>query len=165
MTFYYGVKDREHIERVINAVCLYLGSNAILAGKLLMETCAAETQLCTYPDRHPEKLGVGGFQFDQIALDDLKQETNERHKRKIERLWGFVLDDIELHELADDFLLAAICCRLKYMRVPAAIPDNYLDRAAYWKRYYNTSTGKGTIEHYLNAAEAFDLGGDDELDH
>lgn len=157
MQYFYGVNDREYIHRVIHAVCLYLGSNSQLAESLLTETCAAETQLCTYPDRHPTKLGVGGFQFDQIALDDLQQETDLRHKKKVERLWGYVLDDVVLADLADDFLLAAICCRLKYMRVPSAIPKSYLDRAIYWKRFYNTEAGKGTIDHYITAVERFDI--------
>ena len=126
----------------------------------MMETCAVETQLGTYPDKHPNKLGVGAFQFDAIALKDLKQETDERHKNKVMRLWGYDLDTVKLEDLANDLLLAAICCRLKYLRVPAAIPNNLLERAAYWKKYYNTEAGKGTVDHYLYAAETFELGGE-----
>lgn len=153
MTYFYGISDREHLDRVIHAVCYYLGSSPVLAKKMLLETCAAETQLGTYPDSSPDSHGVGAFQFDQIALDDLKQETDARHKRKVSRLWGYDLDEVELAELADDVLLAAICCRLKYLRIPAAIPDSYLNRAVYWKQWYNTEAGKGTIEHYLDAVE------------
>lgn len=157
MTFYYGIESRGYIDFVINTVCLYLGTGKENAKKMLKETCAVETQLGTFEDRHPDKLGVGAYQFDQIALDDLKKETDTRHKRKVKRLWGYDIDTIALKDLADDFLLATICCRLKYLRIPQAIPDNYLNRGVYWKKYYNTSKGKGTIEHYYESVEYFHL--------
>ncbi|MBO9492070.1 hypothetical protein J7384_17040 [Endozoicomonas sp. G2_1] len=161
MKYYYGALDREHIVSCIGAVCSTLGGSRRLAKKLLFETCAAETQLCTYPDRHPDRLGVGGYQFDQIALDDIKKETDSRHKERVKSVWGYDLARVQLADLADDFMLATILCRLKYMRVPAAIPDNYLERAVYWKKHYNTEAGKGTVEHYLNSAEKWLYAGGD----
>jgi len=154
---YYGIENREHLENEVEDVCNNLGSKPKLSAQMLMETCGAETQLGTFPDRHPEKLGVGAFQFDQIALDDLQKETDQRHKDKVLALWDYDLDAVELKDLAFDVKLAAICCRLKYMRIPDAIPTNYMDRASYWKRFYNTEAGKGTVEHYLEAVERFKL--------
>jgi len=39
--------------------------------------------------------------------------------------------------------------RLHYLRVPEPISDTAEMQAAYWKRYYNTKSGKGTVEGYL----------------
>lgn len=38
-------------------------------------------------------------------------------------------------------------CRVFYFRVPARLPDNSpAEMAAYWKKYYNTIYGAGTVE-------------------
>lgn len=155
MEFYYGIESREHLDLVTKAVCRNLGGKPRLAQRMLLETCAVETQLGTYPDRHPDRLGVGAYQCDQINLDDIQLNTDLRHKKKIARLWGYDIDEVELSQLADDLLLATIICRLTYMRFPEPIPTNYFDRARYWKKKYNTSAGKGTFEHYLESAERF----------
>lgn len=41
-----------------------------------------------------------------------------------------------------------IMCRLHYRRVPKALPKTLDGQARYWKKWYNTPEGKGTIEHF-----------------
>ena len=55
--------------------------------------------------------------------------------------------------LEDDDLYAAIMCRLHYRRVPEALPDrdDLAKQAAYWKRYYNTAEGRGTVQHFIES--------------
>lgn len=50
---------------------------------------------------------------------------------------------------------ACIFARLHYRRVPRALPKDVLDDAGYWKRWYNTALGKGTVEQYLKHWEQF----------
>lgn len=45
--------------------------------------------------------------------------------------------------------LSLIFTRLFYRLIPEAIPETIEGRAKYWKKYYNTVLGKGTVEHYL----------------
>jgi hypothetical protein len=42
-------------------------------------------------------------------------------------------------------------CRVHYLRVKEALPteNDAAGMASYWKRYYNTVLGKGTIEQAL----------------
>jgi len=40
--------------------------------------------------------------------------------------------------------------RLHYLRVPFLIPESNLSQAQYWKRYYNTDAGKGTVDGYMH---------------
>lgn len=44
-------------------------------------------------------------------------------------------------------------CRVHYLRIKAAIPKTIEGRAEYWKKYYNTSLGKGSIADYLSKAK------------
>lgn len=47
--------------------------------------------------------------------------------------------------------LAVLLCRLHYKRIPALIPSTLSAQAEYWKLYYNTTKGKGTVEQYLRS--------------
>jgi hypothetical protein len=50
-----------------------------------------------------------------------------------------------------DLWYAAGMCRLHYYRVKEALPaaGDIAAQAAYWKKYYNTPLGKGTVDEYL----------------
>ncbi|MBJ3579628.1 hypothetical protein JGC46_23410, partial [Salmonella enterica subsp. enterica serovar Derby] len=39
------------------------------------------------------------------------------------------------------------------LAVPESIPATRVERASYWKKYYNTSAGKGTPQDYINKCQ------------
>lgn len=43
----------------------------------------------------------------------------------------------------------AAMCRVHYLRKPGAIPGGLEGQAAYWKQWYNTLKGAGTVEQYI----------------
>lgn len=145
----YGIEDKEDALTIAERVISVFGGGT-KAVKLLLETACVETHLGTYPDRHPDRLGVGITQFDQIALDDLQQRVRVRHRRLLKSEFGYNLNDIKLADLANDATLAFALTRLKYLLVPEPIPSTRLGRAEYWKKYWNTSAGKGRVVDYLN---------------
>ena len=60
----------------------------------------------------------------------------------------------ELAYMLETNIAFAICmCRVHYRRVPKALPKIGDKRgfASYWKRYYNTELGAGTVEKFLDA--------------
>ena len=60
-------------------------------------------------------------------------------------------------ELETNHLYAAAMCRVHYLRAPARLPANahdILSMAHYWKRWYNTEKGRGTVEHFIEAWDA-----------
>lgn len=58
-------------------------------------------------------------------------------------------------QLAGNLHYAAAMCRIHYFRRPQALPDgNDLSAlGAYWKQWYNTSAGKGTVEEFVKRCE------------
>ncbi len=56
-------------------------------------------------------------------------------------LWALRLDDNDK--------AGVLFARLHYFRVHDAIPESFADQAAYWKRWYNTPAGSGTVEEYM----------------
>lgn len=153
MNFHYGITSVPHLKFICQRVVAVLGGGED-AVKLLIETCCAETQAGFYPDNTPERLGVGVSQIDQIALDDIHQEGEQRHFDLIAQEFGYDIKKTRLAYLAFNPELAIIIARLVYKRKPQAIPDTLCGRADYWKEYYNTAAGKGDSLHYLdNVAE------------
>lgn len=64
------------------------------------------------------------------------------------------------HELIWNLRYACAMCRVHYRRIKAPLPANEaVALASYWKRYYNTPLGAGTIEkatpHFAAAVESY----------
>lgn len=55
-------------------------------------------------------------------------------------------------QLATNLAYATAMCRIRYYRAPAAMPSDPNDVNAlgtYWKQYYNTPQGAGTVEQFV----------------
>jgi len=70
-----------------------------------------------------------------------------------ESIW--MSNDKELWDwiLSTNMAAAIIHCRLKYWRVPKALPQDSLGQANYWKDFYNTHEGAGTVEKWMDVVE------------
>lgn len=150
----YGVKDSSELVKIAKKVVSVFGGGhkTVL---MMLEICCVETDFCTYPDKHPERLGVGPTQFDSIALEDLQARCRSRHRVMLKRYFGYELNEIVLADLAYDPLLAFCLTRMKLLLIRESIPTKRDARARYWKKYWNTSAGKGTIDHYMTDTETF----------
>lgn len=150
--FYYGIRSIHEAKVLARRVNNALGGSVDVLNQMI-ETSCAETKCGLYPDAHPEIMGVGICQHDQINIDDIQEEGEQRHFDIVKKEFGYDIPTIKLADLAEDPLLSFICCRLSYKRIPAAIPSDLLGRAQYWKEYYNTKAGSGTVEHYLESVK------------
>lgn len=148
---FYGLLDKQQIYSTVDAVvkCLGGGDNA---KKLLLETSASESDMGGAIDRS-WSVGVGLMQFDPIGFEDTKARTSKAKKEQIMRCFGIDIDRVVLSDLRWSPLLSVIFARLKFMLVPSAIPNTQEGRAAYWKKWYNSELGAGTIEHYVRSAQ------------
>ena len=64
------------------------------------------------------------------------------------------MSDNDLKEFLWGNIVAGIVfCRLKYWRVPKPLPNDLDGMANYWKKYYNTESGAGTIAHFMENAD------------
>lgn len=48
-----------------------------------------------------------------------------------------------------------VMCRLHYRRVIKPLPGSLLEQAQYWKSFYNTAKGKGTVDHFIKLVEQY----------
>lgn len=151
--YHYGLNSKRQAQNLALRVCRVLTTGfAFPATHLLLETACAETALGTYPDPTPNGAGHGLCQFDSVGFEDVKQRIRPKHKTLVAIELGYNIDQCVITDLDTDPLLSFIFCRVKYMLDPLPIPTDIKERAYYWKRLYNTTAGKGSIEHYLEAS-------------
>jgi hypothetical protein len=124
------------------------GLNAAL---LLAETCATES---SYGNNI---IGgdVGIMQFTTVGFTDTQQRTSAARKQLIKSKWDIDIDNIKLDDLRFSPLKSIIFARLFYLLRSGTIPNSIEGRAAYWKKYYNSSLGAGTVQHYIRAANEY----------
>jgi hypothetical protein len=51
--------------------------------------------------------------------------------------------------LVDNIRYACAMARIHYLRIADKIPSTLEGQAAYWKKYYNSEKGAGTVEEYI----------------
>lgn len=153
MSLYYGLKSASDAVQYARKVVEALGGDEP-AVRLLVETAAAETLLGQLKDPTPYAAGTGLTQVDRGTFDWLKQlYADHRLGNLIIQHFNITLSKTQYQELETSPLMAMIFCRLRYYAVPSKIPETLSGRAAYWKQWYNTSAGKGTVEDYLQKVE------------
>ena len=59
------------------------------------------------------------------------------------------------NELIHNLMYATALARVRYRSAKGAIPDTLAGQAGYWKRWYNTPLGKGTVQKYMEDYERF----------
>jgi hypothetical protein len=149
----YGLISPLQVKHYAQAVVDVMGGGepAVL---LLCETAAAETLCGTVPDKTRNGAGRGLLQCDQVAFGDVVARSKQESIIALERAFDFDLKNVEWDDLNYSPILAMAVARLHYRLIPAQIPLSLKGRAEYWKRYYNTVKGKGSIADYLFRVES-----------
>jgi len=121
------------------------------ASDLLLGTSLVESNL-RYFKQFDDGPARGYFQMEMSTFDDIYYRYLDRHPELRTMLRQFEFKGV-LVPIGDQLMMnlpfAIIMARIKYLMIPAAIPDSADGQAQYWKDYYNTAGGKGTIEKYL----------------
>lgn len=128
---------RDLVTRILQEFNLY--SEA--AVNLLLGTAAQESYSGTYL-RQISGPALGIFQMERPTFDWLK----DTYKKKYPILETTIFEMLEW-----DLRLAILMARLRYRVVREALPDpqDLEGLGKYWKKYYNTPLGKGTVEEFL----------------
>jgi len=154
---YYGLvgdKPQAQIWEVAFNVCMVLGSGANkVAEVFLCEIAAQETHSGTLRDRHATSMGTGLNQIERISFDNIMARTRDEVWDTIRFHFG-IERNLNYEMLAYSPLLSMIFARLHLRLIPEEIPADIEGRAAYWKKYYNTEAGAGTVEDYLKNCKA-----------
>lgn len=159
----------EEVSKMIFKWCQYFDGGNFLkhfdAVSLIIGTAAAESGF-----KHREQIGGGParglWQMEPYTAIDIwnnylsYQKVGDRKKywRILARAADIPEDYVPVpqgekyieHYLMNDDV-ACVLARIHYKRVPKPIPPRTYQQANYWKKYYNTEHGAGTVGHYLGA--------------
>jgi hypothetical protein len=119
------------------------------AEELLLGTCAQESHMGTWIDQTTPGPGpaYGIFQMEKATHNDLLKNFLKYKPALGASLLRYVTYT-EAEEMVGNLYYAAAMCRIHYFRSPGKIPHTLSEQAAYWKKYYNTVLGKGTVREY-----------------
>jgi hypothetical protein len=95
---------------------------------------------------------MGVWQMERTTHDDIWTHfLNGRTKLGLNVLGPYYKPDAT--RMVWDLSYACAMCRIHYLRCPDALPPagDIAGQAAYWKRWYNTPLGKGTVEQYVDS--------------
>lgn len=129
---------------------------SLAAEQLLLGTAAQESRM-TYLKQLGKGPAVGIWQMEPFTHDDLWRTTllgaSNPLAIKVRQLelpnwWAK-----DAREMVGNLFYACAMARVFYRRIQAPLPaaGDVPAMAAYWKRYYNTAHGKGTVEEFCRS--------------
>lgn len=154
----YGKLSDINTLKNIKLICdlLGYGKNKV-AHKLIIETLCSETVFGYYKDTDKyDTSGIGIGQFDSIGFEDTKKRSikNETIYNLLKQ-YGIDLNLIDLEHLRYNVFLSVLFIRLKYRLIKDEIPLDLNERYYYYKKYYNSLSGKANKEGFIFKLELF----------
>ena len=128
------------------------------AEDLLMGTAAMESDLGTYVKQFGEGPALGIFQMEPNTYKDIWVNYlyyNSKMEDKMTMIGGACVPE----EMIYDLRHATAMVRIHYLRVPEALPEHgdIKGYAKYWKQYYNTPLGAGTVNEFVEKYHVYVL--------
>lgn len=145
----------KHYQQYIVRYTLYhLGLHSKEAELLVLGTAVHESLGLKYIKQFDNGPAMGFVQMEAATHDDIWK--NYLHWRP--ELAKLVCSAANLPQdivpiatnLIGNMNYGATMCRIHYLRQPGAIPRDLEGQARYWKKHYNTSLGKGTVNEYMD---------------
>lgn len=125
------------------------------AENLILGTIAQESHGSRYIHQLGKGPAVGLCQMEPRTHDDIWQNFIRPNKDLLAKMNVLELrgwyDEANVKEMAGNNYYAVAMCRVHYRRVPAALPaaQDLPGLAQYWKKWYNTHLGAGTVEEFI----------------
>jgi len=138
--------NKDQLRAIIREVLEHIGLYSESAEELLMLTAAVESNLGQYV-RQIGGPAKGIFQMEPATENDIWENYLDYKTGRLK----LAVSDFEV--LSGDSLVHSLgyqiaMARVHYLRVAEQLPEStdIVGLARYWKKYYNTELGSGTIE-------------------
>lgn len=173
-------KGEQSIQTAVDFVADSIGgSNPENVKRQMMEIAKVESDFAQNPNTHRTSMSTGPFQFDEgteanknqtvfntiqnrlkardsnalvSAVAKIENAVNTKNKEfGIETV--FSVKDLKWEDMNTP-LYSAIMLRLFMILDPNPVGSTIQERAQWWKTNWNTVSGAGTLDHYINKANA-----------
>lgn len=141
---------------IIRPTLKSLNMYSVSAEELMLGTCAQESHLGTYLRQLNGGPALGIYQMEPFTYEDVFKKVIQQNKKIRSLLEDHFSIDINHYPdescLIYDLRLATAITRIQYWRFSEQLakPGDVLGHANYWKKYYNTVNGKGTIGEFVD---------------
>jgi hypothetical protein len=155
-----GVSPKHLLSYVIEPVLKDLGLYSPEAAQLLLATAAQESSLGEYLVQLGEGPALGIFQMEPNTHDDIYDNYLFYRPELRDSVEAFLFGGQPPEfNLVSNLAYMTAMARIHYLRVPEALPalGDIAGMARYWKKFYNTSEGKGTEEEFKHNFHRFGL--------
>lgn len=118
--------------------------------KLLLGTMAQESAFGTYI-KQIKGPALGVFQMEPPTFQDILDNYlafNYRLKAEVIKIANVA--DFKADDLWSNLKLSILFARLHYYRVPKPLPKTIEDMAWYWKTFYNSYKGAGSVGEFVH---------------
>lgn len=149
---------------VIRPALKFINTWSYPAEELLLGTAAQESRMGTYLKQLNGGPAIGIFQMELFTYNDLwasfikykPEEFRDRLKMLATRTNSADARPSG-YDMVGNLYYAAAMARVFYMRIPEALPSesDVVAMAEYWKKYYNTVHGKGTVSEFVHNYQSF----------
>ncbi len=159
-----GINMNQLREYVVTPVLKHLDPvipYSLDAENLILGTIAQESHGSRYIHQLGAGPAVGMCQMEPNTHDDIWENYIKYNKALMEKIKVLELsgwyDEANAKEMAGNNYYAVAMCRVHYRRKPQALPkhDDIAGMGAYWKKYYNTYLGAGTVEEFIENYNRF----------
>ena len=148
------ITNRDDVRTMVKSALAELNDGNVVmdsnnAVELLMGTWAVESNgghFLKQEDRGPAR---SAWQIEHPTFNDIINRVHKHFKDVLSNTIDKEINESDFPKIELNHKLAAQICRLKYELCPGEIPDNTIGRANYWKKYYNTPLGAGTVDKYI----------------
>lgn len=163
----FSLNKQQLKDLIINPTLMEMGPQfaSPYAVELLLGTAAQESHLGEYIKQLGNGPALGIYQMEPATYRDI-WENFIRYRHEIKRALVRMFPDISTRRASDvsewqlipppaermiyDLKFATVMARLHYYRVDEPLPRDPQEYAMYWKTYYNTEEGKGTVAEFLH---------------
>lgn len=149
---------RKLVNEVLNNLHPYIPYSED-AENLVLGTGAHESAGFEYTTQIGGGPALGKWQMEPFTFEDIKENVLRYHPDlaiKILHLSG--VKSLVAKDLITNDVLAICMCRVQYYRQKEAIPHTLQGYAEYWKKYYNTEKGKGTVQQFIDDYKFYVMG-------
>lgn len=139
---------KEHISEIIEKTLKKINLYSDEAHALILATGQVESRYKYLKQIKGPALGF--FQMEPATMRDILDNYvayRSKYKNALLEL-GLDYNNLEFCLMTNIAIQVALC-RLHYRRVPSPLPKTLKEMAVYWKSYYNSHLGKGTVEKFI----------------
>ena len=142
------VQLRDLIKETLTEVELYSQS----AEDLVYGTICVESKRGTYLKQLNNGPALGITQMESDTHNDIWRNYLAYKPELVNKIVAVIGNNaMKAKTLIHDLKYAIIMCRIHYLRIRKPLPKDLNGMAEYWKDYYNTHLGAGTVEKFLDA--------------